>query len=168
MGAWRQTIRDHTKVAGLYVLGELACTGLHGANRLASNSLLEATVMATDLAARLAEEEIRPDEGEAVKDSPKLTSNKKSVKLAESYLDRIRDIMQTYCSVVKTNAGLQNAAAGLSKIEEEALSTLADNSFDLKRLKLSLTTAKKIVALSQTAQENKGVFYNQDLARVDS
>src|SRR5690606_8180135 len=97
-------IKGETGVAGLFVIGETACTGLHGANRLASNSLLEATLMAKRLAEELSR---RFTPRRAATAGPVLFSSPQSTAQASKYLDEIRKIMQKYCAVVKTTSGLQ-------------------------------------------------------------
>ena len=152
-----------TGVSHLFVLGETACTGLHGANRLASNSLLEATVMATTLASAIASGSLPLDASKADLSVPLLTTDQSSMQLAEAFLNEVREIMQSRVSVVKSTSGLQDAAKKLEDIEEKAISELPSSSLDLKKLRLSLSTAKMIVAHALERTENKGVYYNEDL-----
>lgn len=162
-------VKGKTTVEHLYVLGETACTGLHGANRLASNSLLEATLMATGLAEEFAAAGIeRASLDDALSPPMVQAPGQRSTLLAEKYLNQIREIMQTYCSVVKTTQGLQIALKSLRKLEEEAISALLEDNISLVNLRLSLTTALMIVQYSLERKENKGVFYNADLVETIS
>lgn len=155
-------VKGKTEVGNLYILGESACTGLHGANRLASNSLLEATVMATSLAEAFAKEGVEMCEKIAI-ETPKLTSNRDSMEKAESFLNEIREVMQSNCSVVKTTEGLHAAAGQLEEVEIRIKKAFSSENFDGINLLLSLYTAKLIVTYSLKASENRGVFYNDDL-----
>lgn len=152
-----------TRVKHLFVLGETACTGLHGANRLASNSLLEATLMATALATAFATGTVGLEKKNGKYTAPLLSTDESTVLLAEGFLDEIREIMQTNVSVVKTTSGLNQAARKLRNIEERATAAFSPVCLDLKKLHLSLATANMIVAQALSKKANKGVFYNEDL-----
>lgn len=156
-------VKGFTDVRNLFVLGETACTGLHGANRLASNSLLEATLMATALAESLADVNLPLEKGDLNNSMPLIFSNTSSALLSENILNEIRAIMQQYCSVVKTTSGLQKALTILQELEQKAIATLPQDSLDFTRLQLSLLTAKMIAEDGLAVNENKGVFYNEDL-----
>lgn len=164
-GGIKADIKGSTDVDRLYVIGESACTGLHGANRLASNSLLEATVMAISLAEHLSAGVIENNIYEKLPAAPKLTMDDLNGVLAENFLNEIQDIMQQHCSVVKTTSGLQAAAQTLSQLERDVLSNLPPHGFCRVNLQLSLYTARRIVEESLKAKENRGVFYNQDLVK---
>src|SRR5690606_33880898 len=84
--------------------------------------------------------------------------------LATKYLNQVQDIMQTYCSVVKTTQGLHVALQQLKQVEQEAANDLSMESISFIDLKLSLSTALLIVELSLKVKKNQGVFYNTDLA----
>lgn len=156
-------VKGVTDIKHLFVLGETACTGLHGANRLASNSLLEATIMATTLAAAIANGSIPLEKQEVKHTPPSLSTDEATVGLAENFLNEVREIMQNNVSVVKTTSGLTDAGKRLEAIEEKAVASLPPASLDLKRLQLSMSTAKMIVADALSKRENKGVFFNEDL-----
>ena len=85
------------------------------------------------------------------------------MQLAEAFLNEVREVMQSKVSVVKSTSGLRDAAKKLEDIEERAIAGLPSTSLDLKKLRLSLSTAKMIVAHALERTENKGVFYNEDL-----
>src|SRR5699024_4408045 len=117
-------------VKNLYVLGETACTGLHGANRLASNSLLEATLMATGLAATL---EVDHNKTGVLPKPPVVHAPTEDTKtLTNNYVERIKEIMQTYCNIVKTNSGLDIAIQELWKIRNTSQQNLPSESISYK------------------------------------
>jgi L-aspartate oxidase len=94
-----------TNIDGLYAAGEVACTGLHGANRLASNSLLEAAVCGEVAGRIMAEQEVRPS-GALPNLSPPIAPN----------AEEVRDIMPMHCGVLRTAKGLSQAAEVLSSM----------------------------------------------------
>lgn len=151
-----------TNIPGLFVLGETACTGLHGANRLASNSLLEATLMATTLAKSMALSNFNKPQ-EDIPIAPWLYSNSESRSLATQYMQRLKEIMQTYSAVIRSNSGLQTAHSLLLELQAKAEMHFLSHSYDWKKINLSLQAAILIVEFSINAKENKGVFYNSDL-----
>lgn len=154
-------VNGMTSVKNLYVLGETACTGLHGANRLASNSLLEATLMATGLAATL---HVDHHDKRALPESPEVYApSEDTISLANNYIERIKEIMQTYCNIVKTNSGLSIAIQELWKIRNTSQQNLPSESISYKAFNLTLNTALMIAQASLEEKENKGVFFNADL-----
>lgn len=96
-----------TNIDGLYAAGEVACTGLHGANRLASNSLLEAAICGWQTGSFMASQENKP-----VKVWPDFALPR----LAQA--EQVRDIMTADCGVVRSSAGLEHAAEKLSAWQE--------------------------------------------------
>ena len=104
-------MKGHSDVENLYVIGESACTGLHGANRMASNSLLEclvfATAAATDIEARLADSPPPPELPEW--DESKVTDSDEEVVVSHNW-DELRRFMWDYVGIVRTDKRLQRAA----------------------------------------------------------
>ena len=157
MGGIATDERGRTSVAGLWAVGEAACTGLHGANRLASNSLLEAVVfgarVATDIKA------IMPAgrSGHFVK--PKRVSSLRAADPEQRILAiaRLRVAMNQYVGVVRTAKGLRTALDELGIIEQEA-----KNDSVLTNMVL---TARLITAAALSRKESRGGHYRSDYPR---
>ncbi|WP_298222752.1 L-aspartate oxidase [Acidocella sp.] len=97
-----------TNIDGLYAAGEVACTGLHGANRLASNSLLEAAVCGEEAGRHMANQAHRHPVALPVLPLPPAPN-----------VDAVRKIMSLHCGVIRTVRGLGNAADALSEMAKE-------------------------------------------------
>ena len=154
-----------TSVPGLSAVGETACTGLHGANRLASNSLLEALVTARLTARRLtAHPEKMPEKvaipawhiGRAVEPD-------EAVLVAHMW-DEIRRLMWDYVSIVRTNKRLARAAHRLKTLRKEIREYYFDylvtpDTLELRNLALC---AELIVRSAQKRHESRGLHYTLD------
>ncbi len=156
-------------IKGLFAAGECACTGLHGANRLASNSLLEALVFA-ERAAIAAQENVgqtfRFAKSKGKSQKPKEFGIRNSefphFAFALPHLPRrLREIMWRYAGIVRSDAGLKEAAAELSVLssQSQVSSACEIHSLELRNL---LFTARLIVACAQRRLESRGLHYNQD------
>jgi L-aspartate oxidase len=158
-----------TEVAGLYAIGEVACTGLHGANRLASNSLLEALVCAHRAALRA--RDYRPVEP-APEITPwqtgRATDPDELVVVAHNW-DELRRTMWDYVGIVRTNKRLRRAEKRLGNLQEEIREfywgyTLTADLLELRNL---CTVAELIVACALQRPESRGLHYNLDYPEAD-
>jgi L-aspartate oxidase len=158
-----------TEIAGLYAVGEAACTGLHGANRLASNSLLEALVCAHRaaqgiIANRLptAKVEIPPWQSGQAHNADEL------VVVAHNW-DEIRRLMWDYVGIVRTNKRLQRAQKRIANLQEEIQEYYWDFivTSDLLELRNIATVAELIVACALQRPESRGLNYNLDYPKAD-
>lgn len=162
-------------VEGLYALGETACTGLHGANRLASNSLLEAVVFAERAASSIRKEceagfeEAGPfpralpewDSGHAVKLEEKID-------IAASWLE-IRTLMWNYVGIVRSDRRLLRAKRRLQVLHEEIGRdywnfVLTKDLIELRNLVL---VAQMIVESALQRRESRGLHYTVDYPFTD-
>jgi len=165
-----------TDIRGLYAVGEVASTGLHGANRLASNSLLEALVMA-DRAARAGQAELAagpgPDLARAADApgwfGPRLgRAGREAVVIAHNW-DEIRRFMWNYVGIVRSDSRLKMAAARLAlvkgEIEEYFLKNEVDG--DLIEARNIAQVADLIIRCARLRRESRGLHYNLDWPERD-
>ncbi len=158
-----------TTIPGLFAIGECAHTGLHGANRLASNSLLEGLVFARRAAnvAGLVEPESMPDapewrEGDAI-------PSYESVVVTQDW-DELRRIMWNYVGIVRTNRLLTRARRRLDLIEEEIREYYWHYTVtqDLLELRNIATVADLIVASAMFREESRGLHFTRDFPATDN
>jgi L-aspartate oxidase len=159
----------HTSIRNLYAAGECASTGLHGANRLASNSLLEAMVFAhrafLDTVEKFKERSVAentegriPDWNTAGTTAPKemilITQSTKEMKL----------IMSDYVGIVRNNERLQRANRRLDLLHEEAeyLYERTEVSPQLCELRNMITVSYLIVKSAELRKESRGLHFNTD------
>jgi len=180
-GGVKTDVNGATNIAGLYAVGETACTGLHGANRLASNSLLEAVVCANFSAKHIREhlDELRKNHfdgfvppwhcGNAV-------NSDEQVVIAHNW-DEIRRFMWDYVGIFRTNRRLERAKARIVLIRKEIEKYYWDFLVtpDLIELRNIATVAELIIDCSLARKESRGLHYNsdypetvQELADVDT
>jgi L-aspartate oxidase len=158
-----------TEIPGLYAVGEVACTGLHGANRLASNSLLEALVCAHRAAAR----GIANPLPKAKVDIPPWQSGKAhnadELVVVSHNWDEIRRLMWDYVGIVRTNKRLQRAQKRIANLQEEIQEYYWDFivTSDLLELRNIATVAGLIVACALQRPESRGLNYNLDYPHSD-
>jgi L-aspartate oxidase len=153
-----------TDIDGLYAVGEAACTGLHGANRLASNSLLEALVCAHRAAGKIVS---APREKNDLASPPwqagKATNADELVVVSHNW-DEIRRLMWDYVGIVRTNKRLRRAQSRLANLQQEIQEYYWDFNVtaDLLELRNIATVAELIVNCALQRPESRGLNYNLD------
>ena len=155
---------------GLHAIGEVACTGLHGANRLASNSLLEAVVLAHRCHESLTR--TAPAASPGIELPPWVSGDAHDVdELVVIYhnWDEIRHLMWDYVGIVRTTKRLQRAAARLRHLEEEIQEFYWNFKVttDLLELRNLCTVASVIVTSALHRKESRGLHYTLDFPDAD-
>ncbi len=152
-----------TDLPGLYAVGETACTGLHGANRLASNSLLECMVFAEAaardmLAAPVAAPPELPDWDES-----RVTDADEEVVIAQNW-DELRRFMWNYVGIVRTDKRLERALHRIHLLRDEVHEFYSHFRIgnDLIELRNLLQVAELIVKSALERHESRGLHYSKD------
>ncbi len=158
-----------TSLSGLLAAGEVACTGMHGANRLASNSLLEALAVA-DFGAQKVKNKKRPKtlpEFPSYTHSAEKPAPEKIVVAHER--EEVASGMWNYVGIVRTNERLSRAAESLTAVAEGVKNfyysrPLSYDSIELYNLSL---VSRLVVASAQRRKESRGLHYNLDYPETD-
>jgi L-aspartate oxidase len=164
-----------TSLENLYAVGECAHTGMHGGNRLASNSLLEAVVFA-EIAAKSARETEKSrnnnnrvhSEFDRVMEGKIHVSEEERILVAHLMLD-IKQVMSNYVGVVRSNKRLDWAKRRLNIIRNDINNLWQDFplSYDLIELRNLAAVAELIVECAETRKESRGLHYNIDYPDQD-
>lgn len=152
-----------TDVAGLYAVGETAYTGLHGANRLASNSLLECVVYAQLAAAHIAQLEPEASASLPAWDDSQVTDADEQVVIAHNW-EELRRFMWDYVGIVRTNKRLERAAHRIALLHQEIQEFYASFHVtrDLLELRNLVQVADLIVQSAQQRHESRGLHFSLD------
>jgi L-aspartate oxidase len=168
-GGVMTNLDGQTDISGLYAVGEVACTGLHGANRLASNSLLEALVCAH----RAAERQLALRPGAPSPALPAWQSgnahNPDEMVVVSHNWEEIRRVMWDYVGIVRTNKRLQRAQTRIANLQEEIQQYYWDFivTSDLLELRNIAIVAELIVKSALRRPESRGLNYNLDYPQAD-
>lgn len=156
-------LSGRTDLPGLYAVGETAYTGLHGANRLASNSLLECLVLGHATARTIAQQAavvqpVLPDWDES-----RVSNADEEVVIAHNW-DELRRFMWNYVSIVRTNKRLERAQHRIRLLREEIDEYYAHFriSRDLLELRNLVEVASLIVNSALARKESRGLHYSLD------
>jgi L-aspartate oxidase len=170
-GGVKTDLDGATTLRGLFAIGEVASTGLHGANRLASNSLLEGIV----LARRCAEALLRPKYANYQQDlalpdwRPGHAQDVDEMVVVYHNWEEIRRLMWDYVGIVRTDKRLQRASARLRNLHREIQEFYWDFklSTDLLELRNLCTVASLIVDSALARKESRGLHYTLDFPARD-
>lgn len=173
-GGVRTDANGASSLRGLWAVGEVGCTGLHGANRLASNSLLEGAVVGHRAAADVLRQFPAgrpPDERYEIPgwQSGKVTDVDELVVIYHNW-DEIRRLMWDYVSIVRTTKRLQRAATRLRNLHREVREFYWNFKVTTELLELRnlVEVASLIVDSAQSRRESRGLHYTLDHPASDS
>ncbi|MFF1487687.1 L-aspartate oxidase [Streptomyces sp. NPDC058319] len=172
-GGVRTDSRGRTTVPGLYACGEVACTGVHGANRLASNSLLEGLVYAERIAADIARERSKGALHARVPELVPHPGQPAHPLLAPEARFAIQRIMTEGAGVLRSAASLATAADRLDALHAEARAALDENGktaepgIDTWETTNLLCVARALVAAAGLREETRGCHWREDHAERD-
>ena len=156
-------LRGRAGVEGLHALGEVACTGLHGANRLASNSLLECLVFSESAAGDILAQ--GPSQVPALPewDESRVTNADEEVVISHNW-DELRRTMWNYVGIVRTTKRLERAGHRIQLLQDEIHEFYASFrvSNDLIELRNLVLTAELIVRSALARKESRGLHYSLD------
>ncbi|TCC53649.1 L-aspartate oxidase [Kribbella capetownensis] len=149
-GVWTD-LDGQTSMPGLYACGEVACTGVHGANRLASNSLLEGLVFARRIAAHLAD------------GLPPLRQPVADVRVPglvdADVVDEVQRVMTVGAGVIRSARGLSEAGATLAKLIEQPAGEPGTPGWEATNL---VTVASALIAAATVREESRGSHWRED------
>jgi L-aspartate oxidase len=170
-GGVQTDLHGQTTLAGLFACGENACTGLHGANRLASNSLLEAVVFSKSAAARASEilSDLPPPSA-SVPDwvpAPAVAEHERVV-VAQNW-DEIRRFMWNYVGIVRSDRRLQRALHRIEMLRDEINEYYWNTRVtqDIVELRNIATAAELIIRCAMARKESRGLHYTLDYPARD-
>jgi L-aspartate oxidase len=159
-----------TDVMGLYAVGETAYTGLHGANRMASNSLLECLVFGQLAAGHISAAAAGVPEPAMLPpwDESRVTDSDEEVVVAHNW-DELRRFMWDYVGIVRSNKRLERAKrrADLLRYEIREYYSSFRVTNDLLELRNLAEVADLIIRSAQSRRESRGLHYNLDFPRQD-
>ena len=159
-----------TDISGLYAIGETSCTGLHGANRLASNSLLECLVFGTSAARDIIERlDTKLLQTKIPKwDESQVTNSDEEVIISHNW-DELRRSMWDYVGIVRTDKRLQRAQRRIELLKQEINEYYSNYrvSSDLIELRNLIHVADLIVRSALSRKESRGLHYNIDHPEPD-
>lgn len=168
-GGVKVDLNGQTSIKRLYALGECSCTGLHGANRLASNSLIEAVVYADQAAKHAIERFERTEIQEGIPDwNFEGTSNTEEMLLILQSKREMQQIMSNYVGIVRSNLYLKRAMRRLEILwhETEELYNKTTPNRDLCELRNMIAVAYLVIKQGRDRKESVGCHYNVDYPQV--
>jgi L-aspartate oxidase len=165
MGGVRTDMEGRSSVSGLYAAGESACTGVHGANRLASNSLLEGLVFGAR-AGKVMRDELRQNHPVKAKDHPAndRTAGDSASGNAEALIQSVQQLMWNKVGIVRSAKGLLEAMEFLTARTNELPPLTSRRNGEARNIH---TVAQLITRSALARLESRGAHYRTDHAEHD-
>lgn len=164
-GGVHTDLNGQTDIDNLFAIGEVAYTGLHGANRMASNSLLECIVFAKGAAKQILAKCVNADDPRHIPywDESKVTTSEENVIISHTWHE-LRLIMWDYVGIVRSQQRLTKALTRIKLIKQEVDEFYADFrvSNNLLELRNLAQVAQLIVESALSRKESRGLHYNKD------
>ena len=170
-GGVEADVSGRTALPGLFACGEVACTGLHGANRLASNSLLEALVMGLNAATEILQLPL-----EKTSAAPKFpawrgsgeAASEEAVVIAHNW-ESVRKAMWDYVGIVRTNSRLDRALTRVQMVRQEIAQYFQSYrpTSDVLELRNITDVAALVIRSAQLRHESRGLHYTLDYPLPD-
>jgi L-aspartate oxidase len=164
MGGVKTDVHGRTTLPSLYAAGEAACTGVHGANRLASNSLLEGLVFGVSTADTMVAEAPLAEPG-SMPAVQAAMAGATSDAATERWITELRDLMWKYAGLLRDAAGLHEAQRALASLATSMPKGLSRRALEARNLH---TVAELIVAAALGREESRGAHYRNDFPQRDS
>jgi L-aspartate oxidase len=166
-GGIHTDLSGRTDVPGLHAIGETAYTGLHGANRLASNSLVECMVFARSASTDILETPLPAVPDIPQWDDSRVTDADEAVVISHNW-DELRRFMWDYVGIVRTNKRLDRAAHRIKLLQEEIQEFYSafHVTRDLLELRNLVTVAELIVHSARARHESRGLHFSRDYPRM--
>ncbi|MDH5648225.1 MAG: L-aspartate oxidase [Gammaproteobacteria bacterium] len=166
------SLQARTDIQGLYAVGECAFTGLHGANRLASNSLLECIVFAHAAAKDISEklnEKVVPVPPLPLWDESRVTDPDEQVVVSHNW-DELRRFMWDYVGIVRTTKRLMRARHRIELLKDEIREYYSNFKItnDLVELRNLVLVAELIIRSALSRKESRGLHYTRDYPNLDT
>jgi L-aspartate oxidase len=161
--------KGRTDISNLYAVGETACTGLHGANRLASNSLLECLVFGQMAANDILSQAAKSSPQLPYWDESRVTDADEEVLITHTW-DELRRFMWNYVGIVRTDKRLSRALHRIHMLRDEVYEFYSNFkiSNDLIELRNLLQVAELIVESAISRKESRGLHYSKDHTNIET
>jgi L-aspartate oxidase len=165
MGGIKTDVDGQTNIGGLFACGEVACTGIHGANRLASNSLLEGLVFGRKIARKIEFEGKKSVKAYINNETPYI-SNLENENTLRYMKQEIQETMTKYVGIIRNAQGLTNAADIINGICERYARLTG---FSLIKLEVEnmLTVARLVIESALERTESRGAHFRSDFDKTD-
>jgi L-aspartate oxidase len=159
MGGIRTDVHGRSSLAGLYAAGEAACTGVHGANRLASNSLLEGLVFGALAAEAMIGDKLQVAGCRLSDSATGVAGGSDDSGDVEGWIAELRGLMWRDTGLLRDEVGLRRAQAGLAAMRETGPRGLTRRALEARNL---LVVADAIVQAALGREESRGAHFRMD------